>query len=215
MRAELGRSISLKEIVVKKIISVLALVSIGALPIAAHSAPIQDNPSGPYVGVGWGQFNLDIRNLSDAGTATSNIVKSDNNAWKAFAGWRVNPYLAFEAAYIDFGRTGDRFTATGSNGNYDVDLSGFAPYIVGSLPLGPVELFVKAGSYFYDVKVQVDFDNPGPDVNSSHSRNDFLYGGGLGVTIAEHVALRAEYETVKIKNAKSSDAFWLTAAWRF
>lgn len=199
----------------KKFISALALASVAILPGIAQSAPVQNNPSGPYAGVGWGQFNLDIHNLNDVGTATSNIVKSNDNAWKAFAGWRLNPYLAFEAAYIDFGRSGDRFTANGANGNYNVDLSGFAPYIVGSLPLGPVELFAKAGSYFYDVKMQVDFDNPGPDVNSSHTRNDFLYGGGVGVTIADHVTLRAEYETVKIKNAQSSDAFWLTAAWRF
>jgi hypothetical protein len=38
----------------------------------------------------------------------------------------------------------------------------------------------KIGSYFYDVDVRVDFDNPGPQLNSSHSRNDFLYGGGVG-----------------------------------
>lgn len=215
MQTEVGYSIGFKEFVMNKFISTIALLSAGIFPAMAHSAPTQKNPDGPYVGVGWGQFDLDIQNLSDVGTATSDIVKSDSDAWKAFAGWRLNPYLAFEAAYIDFGRVGDRFTASGSDGNYDVDISGFAPYIVGTLPLGPVEVFAKAGSYFYDVKLDVDFDNPGPDVDSSHSRNDFLYGGGVGVTIADHVTLRAEYETVEIKNAKDSDAFWLSAAWRF
>src|SRR5882757_6602686 len=124
------------------------LLSLSAFaPLLAYSAP-EDNPSGPYVGAGWGRFNLDIRNLSDVGTATSDIAKSDDNAWKIFAGWRFIPYLALEAAYINFGKTGDRFqatTASGSNGNYRVDLSGFAPYIIGTLPLGPVELFAKAG----------------------------------------------------------------------
>ncbi len=199
----------------KKLTAIAALLSLGVLPVVAHGAATQNNPSGPYAGVGWGQFNLDIHNLSDVGTATSNIVKGDDNAWKLFAGWRLNPYLAFEAAYIDFGQPSDHFDASGSNGNYRVDLSGFAPYIVGSIPLGPVELFAKAGSYFYNVKVKVDFDNPGPDVESSHSDNDFLYGGGLGITLAERVHLRAEYETVDLKNASNSHAIWLTAAWRF
>lgn len=195
-----------------------ALLSAGLLvPLFAYSAS-NNNPSGAYVGAGWGQFNLDIRNLSDVGTATSDITKSDDNAWKIFAGYRFIPYFALEGAYINFGKAGDRFqatTANGSNGNYRVDLSGFAPYAIGTIPLGPVELFGKVGEYFYNVKVRADFDNPGPDVRSSHSRTDFLYGGGIGVNIGEHLHLRGEYETVDIKNAKNSDAFWLSAALRF
>ena len=127
----------------------------------------------------------------------------------------MNPYLAFEAAYIDLGRNSGRFRGTGSDGNYEVDISGFAPSVVGSLPLGPVELFAKVGSYFYDVNVSADLDGPSQGVGSSHSRRDFLYGGGVSFTILDHVALRAEYETIKIENADSSDAFWLSAAWRF
>jgi opacity protein-like surface antigen len=174
-----------------------------------------ENSGGPYVGAGWGRFNLDIRNLSDAGTAASSIAKSNDNAWKGFVGWRFNPYIGVEAAYVDYGRAGDRFTGTGSNGNYRVSVSGFAPALIGTLPLGPVELFAKVGSYFYDVKVKVDFDNPGPGIESKHSRNDFLYGGGVGITFLEHLHVRAEYETVELQNAKNSDALWLSAAWRF
>lgn len=191
------------------------LIALGIFPAISQAAKTQDNPSGPYVGVGWGQFNLDIDNLSDVGTTAGDIIEADDNAWKIFAGWRLNPYLAFEAAYIDFGKANGRFSGTGSNGNYEVDLSGFAPYIVGSLPLGPVELFAKAGSYFYDVNVKADFDSPGPDVDSSHSRNDLLLGGGLGITIAEHLIIRAEYESIKLENAKDSEAFWLSGGWRF
>src|SRR5512145_585519 len=104
-----------------------------------------DNPGGPYVGAGWGQFNLDIKNLDDAGTAASSIAHSNDNAWKLFAGYRFNPYVALEAAYIDFGQPSDNFSSSGSNGNYRVDISGFAPTVVGSLPIGPVELFAKIG----------------------------------------------------------------------
>jgi opacity protein-like surface antigen len=192
-----------------------ALLSLGIFPAISHGATPQNNPSGPYVGGGWGQFNLDIRNLGDVGTAATSITKSDDNAWKVFVGYRLNPYLAFEAAYIDFGHPEGRFTGTGSNGNYQVDLSGFAPYVVGTLPLGPMEIFGKVGYYYYDVKVKVDLDSPGPGVDSSHSRNDLIYGGGLGITFMDHLTLRGEYETVQIQNADSSDAFWLTGAWRF
>jgi len=187
------------------------LVPMWTLPAMAQDA----NPSGPYIGAGWGQFDLNIKNLNDAGTAVGNIVHSNDNAWKVFAGYRFNPYIALEAAYIDLGKPTDRFSATGSNGNYRVNISGFSPAVVGSVPLGPIELFAKIGEYYYDSKVQVDFDNPGPDINSSHHRNDLLYGGGVGVTFFDHLHVRAEYETIEIENAKHSDAFWLSGAWRF
>jgi len=174
-----------------------------------------DNSSGPYVGAGWGQFNLDINNLDDAGTAASNIAHSNDNAWKLFAGYRFNPYVALEAAYIDFGQPSDRFSTSGSNGNYQADISGFAPAVVGSLPIGPVELFAKIGYYYYDSKLKVDFDSPGPSIESSHRRNDLLYGGGVGLTFFDHLHVRGEYEVIEIKNAKHSDALWLSAAWRF
>lgn len=193
-----------------------ALLVLGVAPGIALSANDTDNPSGPYVGAGYGRFNYNARNLGDVGTAVGRIVNdSSDNSWKIFGGWRFMPYLAVEAAYIDFGRPSDNVSTGGSNGNYRVDLSGFAPYIIGTLPLGPVELFAKVGEYYYDVKTRIDLDNPGPDVDSSHSGNDFIYGAGVGVTVLDRLHIRAEYETVDIEDAKNSDAIWLSAAWRF
>jgi OOP family OmpA-OmpF porin len=188
------------------------LGAIASLPAIAAET---DNPSGFYVGAGWGQFNLDIDNIEEAGSAISDIAKSDDNAWKIFAGYRINPYIALEGAYIDFGRPGDTFDTSGSHGNYEVGISGFAPYIIGTIPIGPVEVFGKVGYYFYDVDLKVDLDAPGPDIDSSHSESDFLYGAGIGFTLAERLHLRAEYEIVDIDNADNSDAIWLSAAWRF
>ena len=190
-----------------------ALLSLGSLPALADTT---ENPSGFYVGAGWGRFNLHLRGLDDVDNAVDAIFDSNDNAWKLFGGYRVNPYLSFEAAYIDFGRPHDHFTATGSSGDYRVGLSGFAPYVIGTLPLGPIELFAKAGYYFYDVKIRADFDQPlSPEVDSKHSRTDFLYGGGIGTTFFDHLNIRAEYEKVDVSHAKDSDAFWLSAAWRF
>jgi OmpA-OmpF porin, OOP family len=215
LQSVLGFPTQYQGTIMKLLTTAATLLSLSIIPTLAQSAATQANPGGPYVGVGWGQMNLDLHNLGDVGTATSNIVKADDNAWKLFAGWRFNPYLAFEAAYIDFGRPSDRFDSSGSNGNYKVELSGFAPYVIGSIPLGNAELFAKAGSYFYDVDVLVDFDNPGPELRSSHSRNDFLYGGGIGYTFMDHLHVRAEYEVVHLKHASNSQAIWLSGAWRF
>src|SRR6186713_2398859 len=131
----------------KTITAAAALLSLGIFPLMAHSAAPQENPSGPYVGAGWGQLNLDIESFDDVGYAISDIAESNDNAWKIFAGWRFNPYIAVEVAYIDFGTPGGRFDGSGSSGNYQLDLSGFAPYVVASLPFGPFEVFAKVGTY--------------------------------------------------------------------
>lgn len=191
------------------------VAALTALPLFASAASSQDNPTGPYVGAGWGQFNLHIKRLDDVDNAVTAVRDSDDNAWKVFAGYRFIPWLRAEVAYVDFGRPSDRLTSSGSNGNYRVDLSGFAPSLIASVPIGPVELFAKAGQYYYDVKTRIDLDSPGPDISTKHSRNDFLWGGGVSGVILSRVELRAEYERVEIENAKDSDAFWLSAAYRF
>jgi len=188
-------------------------LALGAVPAA--QAQMEDNTGGPYLGVGWGQFNVNVDNLSDAGTVANNITKSDDNAWKAFVGWRFAPFIALELAYIDLGSPSDQFEGGGSSGNYTLDISGFSPYLIGTIPAGPVELFAKVGYYFYDVDLNVDFDSPGPDIGADSSREDFVYGVGLGFTFFEHVHVRAEYEWIDLQNAGDSDALWLSAAWRF
>jgi len=209
----------------KKLISAAAIASLGAIAMlpAAYAADTwgdnQSNPSGAYVGAGWGRFNLHVRHLDAGNTSVTSITTADDNAWKAFVGYRLNPYISLEGDYVDFGRPSDRFTATGSNGNYRVDLSGFAPYVIGTIPLGPVELSAKLGYVYYNVDSRVNFDSPGSGqsagIDTSHSRTDLAYGAGVGATFFEHLNVKAEYEVLDIDNAPSSNAVWLTAAWRF
>ena len=192
------------------------LFACGALALTTSAtAQESDNPDGVYVGGGWGQFNLDIDNADEFGASVESIAESDDNAWKLFAGYRFNPYVALELAYVDLGRPSDELSSSGTRGNYQVEIAGFQPALIGTIPLGPVELFGKLGYYYYDVDVRIDLDDPGPAINSSHSDSDFAYGGGLGVTLFEHLHLRAEYEILDLDDAPNSDALWLTGSWRF
>jgi opacity protein-like surface antigen len=184
---------------------------------AAVAAPaLADNASGPYVGGGFGRFDLKIHNLNDVGQSVDTIADSNDNAWKVFAGWRMSPFFALEAAYVDLGNPGNTFSATGSSGRYQMHVAGFTPSVIGTLPLGPVELFAKAGYYYYNVKLRADVTSlANTSVSSSHSRSDFTYGAGVGMTFAEHLNVRGEYERIKIGDYGNSDALWLDAAWRF
>lgn len=193
-------------------VALAVLIGLGSGGAYAQSA---ENDEGFYVGGGIGQFNVQIDDIDETDNAVERL-DDDDNAWKAFVGWRMNPYFALELAYVDFGGPNDRFDAGGSSGDFTVDLSGFAPYLIGTFPLGPVELFGKVGYYFYDIDLAADFDDPTfPDFDGSASDEDLLYGFGAGVTFFERLHARLEYEKIDSDLIDDADALWLSGAWRF
>lgn len=194
---------------------VQGLLAAAVACVAASAGAQGDNPRGAYIGVGAGQFNLDIDGLDDLDDAAATVRESDDNTWKLFAGFRFTRWLAIEAAYIDLGSPGDSFDAAGSDGNYRIQMSGFAPALIGTFPIGPIEIFGKVGRYFYDVDTRIDFDAPGPDLVTSNSREDNMWGAGISGVVLQRLELRGEYQKIEIDNAEDSDAFWLSAAWRF
>lgn len=192
-------------------ITAATLLALGGAWTAANA----DNERGFYVGGGVGQFNVQIDDVDETDEAIERLDDEDTS-WKLFAGYRLNPVLSLEVAYIDFGGPEDTFEAGGSSGDYQVELSGFAPYVIGTLPLGPVELFGKIGYYFYDVDLRVDLDDLGGNVfESSDSDEDLLYGGGVGMTFLDHLHARLEYERIDSDVIDDADALWLSGAWRF
>lgn len=173
-------------------------------------------PNGLYAGIGWGHFDLKPDNFNDVDQAVKSIVHSGDDAWKVALGYRLSPYFALEGDYMNFGHPSDSFQGSGSSGNYKLHMSGFAPFAVGTLPMGPLELFAKAGYLFYDTDLRVNLNAPGQEVfESSHSRSDFIFGGGLGATFFRHLYVSAEYDAVRVQNARSSNALWLSTTWRF
>ncbi|WP_129776344.1 porin family protein [Peristeroidobacter soli] len=178
---------------------------------AAYAAP--ENDSGFYLGGGVGQFNIEVEGLDTFDDALRTL-DDDDTAWQAFIGWRLNPYISLQAAYVDFGRPEDDFSSsTGNHGKFRAELSGFAPSIIGTLPLGPVELSAKLGYYIYDLKLSGDIDDP--ELNRSDSGEDLMYGVGLGVTFFDHLHAKLEYEKIELDRAEDSNALWLTGQWRF
>jgi hypothetical protein len=182
-------------------IAILAALLALALASVAHA----DNDSGFYAGAGVGVFNVKIDSVSDVSSA---IGKFDSNdvSFKAFAGWRFGKFISVEADYLDLGKPEDDI----GNVKVSTQLSGVAPYIVGTLPLGPIELSAKFGYLFYDLKVAA-----GQSGKSKTSSEDPVYGVGVGLTLLGRLATKLEYERVDISKLDKSDALWLTAAWRF
>jgi OmpA-OmpF porin, OOP family len=196
--------------------TIIAAATAAALSIGtAYAQSADDNDEGLYIGGGVGQFNIEIDGIDGIDEAVERLDDSDT-AWQAFIGWRLNPYFSLQLAYIDFGGPEDSFSTSGSSGDFRAELSGFAPSIIGHLPLGPVELSAKLGYYFYDVDITADLDDLGGNVfKSSDSGEDLMYGVGVGITLFERLNAKLEYEKIDLENVEDANAFWLTGAWRF
>lgn len=186
-----------------------AALAVAALA-AASAAQAQDNERGFYAGAGVGMFDVEIDDFDDVDD-TIDRYDSDDTAWKAFAGWRANPYLAVELAYVNLGSPDDEILP---DTTLTVETDGFAPYVVGTLPIGDwFELFAKAGYYWYDVEARID--TPIGSVSDDDSDSTFTWSAGAGLNLFERVNIRLEYEQFDFDQADDAKALWLTGGYRF
>ena len=169
----------------------------------------EPNRAGFYLGAGLGDFSTQIDDISNVDNANLDFDTSED-AFKLVAGGRFNRFFAVQLDQYDFGRSS---VATNLL-NASADTKGTAASVVGTLPLGPIELFARAGEIWYDVNLDVS----GSNVNSSSvssSGHDSVYSAGIGFTVAKRLNLKAEYERINISDFSDANAVWLSAAWRF
>ena len=168
-----------------------------------------DNVQGFYLGGGVGDFSAaidEINKLDQIDDAGIDFSDGDN-ATKIFGGYAFNRFFAVQGDFVDFGESSG---AVSPSVRGTSDVQGFAPSVVGTLPIGPVELFGRIGMMFYDV-----------DLNLSGGRlveesgEDLLWSVGLGIDVLDRLNLRLEYEEIDIAELDEADSLWLTAAWKF
>lgn len=181
--------------------TLLTLLTLLALTTTARA----DGDKGVYAGAGVGVFNVKIDSVQDV-APTLGKFDSDDVSFKAFVGWRFGKFIGLEVDYLDLGKPEDDV----GNVSVATELSGVAPYIIGTLPLGPIELTARFGYLMYDFKVEA-----GEASRRKTSDEDPVYGVGVGLTLFDHLATKLEYERIDISKLDKSDALWLTAAWRF
>jgi OOP family OmpA-OmpF porin len=186
-----------------------ALLGLVAGPAIAQDDRAGSNVEGFYLGGGVGDFSSavdEIDNLDDVDDVGIDFSDSDN-ATKLFAGWHFNRFFAVQADFVDFGEASGAISSSVSGTS---DVQGLAPSIVGTLPLGPIELFGRLGVMFYDVDL-----NLGGGRLIDESGEDVVWSAGLGIDILDRLNLRLEYEEIDIAELDEADALWLNVAWKF
>jgi len=185
--------------------------AVAALSLATVPAAFADENAGMYLGGGFGQFNAGIDDFDEVDETIEGWDESDDT-YKLFAGYRVNPFLSFELAYVNLGEPSG---AVVPGFNVDSAVDGFAPYVIGTIPIGKwFEVYGRLGYYFYDATVGVE-NELGDRVEFDEESEDLVYGAGVGLNLAERLNIRFEYEKFDLEGLDDADSLWLTAAWRF
>jgi OOP family OmpA-OmpF porin len=178
------------------------------------AAPTLVPAAGFYVGASGGQAWVDvgageIENafaLDDAFRASDTRIDDTDTGWKAYAGYRFNPYIAIEGGYVDLGEASFQTTITDAPPPYDAftpfrieglaEATGYNLVAIVGVPLGAAGfVFAKAGAFRWDA----DFTERVPSLGAtrltrSESDTKPTYGVGLEVKLWEAVHLRAELE---------------------
>lgn len=177
-------------------IKVLAFMVL-LLSIAGAAAAGQ--PSGLYAGGSLGRTSLDF-NLNDV------RFKDDDSGYKLFAGYNFGLIplldLAVEGSYVDFGKV-----SSARIFNTDVGVTAWDAFGVACLNLGPVGVFGKVGSVWWDSKTSILSDLLG------ESGSDMAYGIGARFQLGS-LGIRAEYEVFDI-DIVDVGYFSVGASWTF
>jgi opacity protein-like surface antigen len=191
-----------------KITAALAALAVAA---AAPAAFAQDEDAGWYLGGGVGQFNAQIDDVDEV-DETVEGWDEDDTAYKFFLGYRLNSFLSLELDYINLGEPSG---AVVPGFNVDAAVDGFAPYVVGTIPIGDwFEIYGRLGYYFYDATVGIE-NEIDDRVEFDEESEDLVYGAGIGAKIGERLNIRFEYEKFDLQGVDDADSLWLTAAWKF
>jgi len=158
-----------------------------SLPLLVTALTVTGNVNAAfYVGGTYGYTKYE--DLCDSVSGQAGATCDDEaDGYKIFGGSRVNPNLAFEAAYMDMGEA----TASTSLSNRTLGVTGLNFSVLGIMPLSKsFELFGKAGWMLWEAESK-DI-NTGSTVTVDDSDINFGFGGSYIVN--ETFSLRAEFE---------------------
>lgn len=136
------------------------------LSLAASSALAGDFYVGASIGrssVDMGRSETDAALVSAGATGLRSSVDEHDTHYGLSLGYQLNPYLAFELGYADFGGARYRSSFTGGTARAQIDAHGWTASVLGILPVGEkFSLFGRLGGIHAKVEVEVDVDVTGP-----------------------------------------------------
>jgi OmpA-OmpF porin, OOP family len=145
-------------------------------------------------------------NFSDTLTyeGISSTLQDKDRSYALISGYRMSPYLSFEAGYFRLGAFQYASSGTLSDGvstapgtfNFSYRAKGFLVGGTATLPVGSyLELRGRAGVASSDTRVKIAYaiDGDGESVKFSENSQDFYYGAGIGVNVWDYYRLGLDF----------------------
>lgn len=118
-------------------------------------------------------------------------LKIDKNgfAYKVYAGVQLARFLGVEGGYRSLGTIKDTVLDTEVKSN----IKGFDLFAKGTLDLTMLEVFAKAGYFFWNSEISI------AEVKDKTNANDFAWGFGAGLKLG-NLTVRAEWEQFSVED---------------
>jgi OmpA-like transmembrane domain len=172
----------------KRTVALAGLISCTTGAVAAAE-------SGPYVAVdlGWAFSPQDVAwRISPVTELTGSGLHDHDVAWALSAGYRFNRYLGLEAGFLDLGQlkglVSDHSGATNAQAELSSSHKGETLALVGILPFGNWEAYMKAGVLFADTQIRANGAADAVTIEGTVSSRTThsLVGAGLGYKLDAH-----------------------------
>ncbi len=113
-------------------------------------------------------------------------LKIDKNgfAYKFFAGFKLMKFLGVEADYRDLGTVKNSLQSV----EFESNVKGFDVFATGTFNMAMLELFAKAGYFFWNSEVK------GGNFSVETDDSDFAWGIGAAISLGK-IGVRAEWES--------------------
>lgn len=179
----------------KSLLLIAACTSLCAVSAVANAAD-----GGIYLGAGVGRGRIEDNKLA---------FDSKGTAQKAFGGYRFGGLplidVAVELGYVSFGKPAQT-TSLGQNIEYKLRGATAAGLLI--VPVGPIDLFGKAGA----IRVSSERTIDGTPTNRAGTNG--LFGAGIGFRVWK-LGVRAEYEYFDVKNVDRTEMVSVSALFQF
>lgn len=114
-------------------------------------------------------------------------ISENSTGWKIFGGFQSEGIFGIEGGYRDLGKIKPEV----SGEEYSLSTNGWDVEALGHLKLSIVDLFAKAGAFFWSSDSTYD------DHTMDDSGTSFLWGLGAGVTLGP-IGVRLEWESMEV-----------------
>jgi OOP family OmpA-OmpF porin len=186
---------------------------------------------GWYAGLGFGQMRANAgaaeltSDLAGLGYTVQATMDDSDTGKKVFGGYRLNPYLAIEASYVDLGKVSSLINASVLSPDalvadvstvHPISIKGVGLTGIASYPIGNFSVFAKAGFVRWKATAQAHVSPtgaPSASVDEKGTHGTFGFGAGYDFPNSGW-SVRGEWE--KFKTTRNDPEFLsLSLLYRF